>query len=249
MRGGVAYNPPVKTARLFALGDLHLSSTGDKPMDIFGELWVDHATRMAEAWDERVGDEDTVLLAGDLSWAKTLDQAAADLAWIGARPGKKLLLRGNHDSWWQSISRVRAALPPGCAALHNDAFRIGSWVVLGARGWISPDDPLSTAQDEKVFRRELERLRLSTRDADRRFGRDEPRVALMHYPPWIDGREPTPVVAVLREAGVRVCVYGHLHGEDHRLAVRGERSGIRFEFVAADAVGFAPLEILSETVP
>lgn len=218
-------------------------------MDIFGELWAGHVDRMAHAWDEQVAPQDTVLLAGDLSWAKSLEQAEPDLAWIGARPGRKLLLRGNHDSWWQSISRVRAALPVGCEALHNDAVQVGPWVVVGARGWTAPDDPLATPPDEKVFRRELERLRLSIADADRRFGRDESRVAMLHFPPWIEGREPGPVVELLREAAVDVCVYGHLHGDDHALAVRGERSGIRFEFVAADAIGFAPLEILRNTVP
>jgi len=235
--------------RLFALGDLHLSSIGDKPMDIFGELWTDHADRMARAWDEQVAAQDTVLLAGDLSWAKNLEQAEPDLAWIAARPGRKLLLRGNHDSWWKSISRVRAALPAGCDALHNDAFRVGPWVVLGARGWTAPDDPMATAQDERVFRRELARLRLSIAEADRRFGRDDTRVALLHFPPWIEDREPGPVVELLRDAAVGICVYGHLHGDDHALAVRGERSGIRFEFVAADAIGFAPREILRSTVP
>jgi predicted phosphohydrolase len=230
-------------ARLFALADLHLSGTGDKPMDVFGEVWAEHSRRMAEAWDERVAPEDFVLLPGDISWARNLSEARPDLEWIAGRPGRKLLLRGNHDSWWGSAARVREALPPGCDLLQNDSHLLGDRVVVGARGWTSPDDPHADANADRIFRRELERLRLSILHADRTFGRDRPRVAMLHFPPWVDGYEPTPVVALLRRGGVRVVVYGHLHGEDHALAVRGERDGLYFCFVAADAVDFAPTEI------
>ena len=157
------------------------------------------------------------------------------------------MLKGNHDSWWAGIGTLRSTLPESCEALHNDSHRIGEWVVVGARGWISPDDPTATENDHAIFRREHERLRLSIVDADRRFGRDLPRVAMLHYPPWVEGYPPTPVVETMRKDGVRVCVYGHLHGEDHRLAVTGERDGVRFHFVASDAVGFAPALILSST--
>ncbi|MDX1388327.1 MAG: metallophosphoesterase [Acidobacteriota bacterium] len=233
--------------KLFALADLHLSLSGAKPMDVFGEAWVDHAARMADAWDGVVGRGDTVLIPGDISWAKNLEEAAPDLAWIGERPGRKILLRGNHDSWWTAVGRVRRALPPGCEALQNDSVRVGDWVVLGARGWVSPEDPTASPEDERVFRREVERLRLSIADADRRHGRERPRIAMLHYPPWLLDRDPTEVVTMLRDAGVRICVYGHLHGEDHGLAVRGEHGGIRFCFVASDAVGFRPRLILEET--
>lgn len=229
--------------RLFALADLHLSLPGLKPMDLFGELWRDHVPRMAAAWDRSVDDEDTVLLPGDISWARNAGEAAPDLEWIGQRPGRKLLLRGNHDSWWSSLGKARRLLPPGCVPLQNDSHRVGDWVVVGARGWTSPDDPAASAADERVFRRELERLRLSLVHADAEHGRDLPRLAMVHYPPWLEGGEPTRVVEMLRGAGVRVCVYGHLHGEDHRLAIRGDRGGIRYIFVAADAVGFAPAEL------
>lgn len=230
--------------KLFAIADLHLSLSGAKPMDVFGATWADHASSMARAWDAVVGPEDTVLLPGDLSWARDLDEAAADLAWIGARPGRKLLLRGNHDSWWSSRSKVRRALPGGCDVLQNDAHRIDDRVVVvGARGWTAPDDPTAGDGDAKIHARELDRLRLSVEDADRRFGRDLPRVAMVHYPPWIVGREPTVVVERLRSAGVAVCVYGHLHGSDHRLGVQGVRDGVRYELVAADAVAFTPQEI------
>lgn len=230
-------------ARLYALADLHLSEAGHKPMEVFGELWKDHARRMAGAWDARVSAEDTVLLPGDLSWGRNLAEAEPDLRWIGDRPGRKLLLRGNHDGWWTSLARVRRALPADCELLQNNAHRIGDWVVVGARGWTAPDDPMATPADEAVYRRELERLRLSIEYADREFGRGMPRLAMMHYPPRIEGGGPTPVVERLREAGVRLVVYGHLHGADHALALRGEHEGLIYVFAAADAVGFAPLEL------
>lgn len=230
-------------ARLYALGDLHLSTSGAKPMDVFGAAWAGHAGRMAASWDATVDPGDVVLLAGDLSWARDLDEARGDLAWIGARPGLKVLLRGNHDSWWGSLARVRAAVPAGCLALQNDAHDLGAWIVVGARGWTDPADPVATPEDAAVFQRELERLRLSIADADRRFGRSKPRVAMLHYPPWIVGRDPSAVVGVLSRAGVTDCVYGHLHGADHALAVTGPHGGIRYHLVAADAVGFAPVGI------
>jgi predicted phosphohydrolase len=230
-------------ARLFALADLHLSSSGAKPMDVFGSQWTDHPARMAAAWDAAVAPDDTVLVPGDVSWARDLEEARGDLQWIGERPGVKLLLRGNHDGWWTSVAKVRRALPEGCHALQNDAFDAGGVVVVGARGWTAPDDPLAGPADAAIFARELERLRLSIADADRRFGRESPRVAMLHYPPWIEGRAPTEVVSVLKDGGIRICVYGHLHGADHALGVQGERDGIRVHLVAADAIGFAPRAI------
>lgn len=229
--------------RIFALADLHLSLSGEKPMDVFGEAWRDHPRRMAEAWDGLVGDEDLVLLPGDLSWAKTLPEAAADLRWIAERPGRKLLLRGNHDSWWTSIGKVRAALPPGSATLHLDAHRFGEVVVVGARGWTLPGDPFARPGDEPIFRREIERLRLSLDDADRRFDPALPRLAMTHYPPRVAGVANDEVAALLRARGVRACVFGHLHGEDRNRAPRGRVDGIVYRLVAADAVDFTPVEV------
>lgn len=226
--------------RLYAIADLHLSGSGAKPMDVFGETWKGHAARMAAAWDATVGPDDAVLLPGDLSWARSLDEARVDLDWIGARPGIKVLLRGNHDGWWTSVSKVRKALPAGCLALQNDALDLGVAVVVGGRGWTAPDDPMATEGDGAVYLRELERLRLSMADADRRFGREAPRVAMVHFPPWIEGRAKTSVVDLLGAGAVGTCVYGHLHGVDHAKGVVGIREGIEFQLVAADAIGFTP---------
>ncbi len=229
--------------RLFALADLHLSLSGAKPMDVFGEVWRDHPTRMAAAWDRTVCAADTVLLPGDLSWARDIEEARPDLAWIAQRPGTKVLLRGNHDSWWTSATKVKQALAEGCVALQNDSFALDGWVIVGARGWTAPDDPAAQPGDGAIFRRELDRLRLSIADANRRFGGAQRKIAMLHYPPWIEGRPPTEVVAILSQARVEACVFGHLHGDDHALAVTGARDGIRFVLVAADAVEFTPVAV------
>lgn len=231
-------------SRIWALADLHLSISGEKPMEVFGEDWKDHPARMAAAWDRSVEDEDTVLLPGDLSWAMTLDGASDDLGWIGDRPGRKLILRGNHDYWWSSLARLVDALPDRCEPLQNNSFLIdGSAVVVGARGWTAPDDPIARPEDGKIFRREKERLRLSVADADRRFSRDLPRIAMMHYPPWLRDRGPSEMVEILLAANVRTCVFGHLHGVDHSMAVTGVRDGIDFVLASADAIGFAPVQV------
>lgn len=233
--------------RLYALADLHLSETGQKPMDVFGPLWDNHAARMAEAWDRTVSAGDLVLLPGDLSWARNAEEAEPDLRWIHERPGSKLLLRGNHDSWWGSRSKVMRQLPSSCRILLNDAQEWENWVIVGARGWTAPNDPIATEADAKIFERELTRLDASIADADRRFERDRPRLAMTHYPPWLRGRGPTSVIARLRSARVLHCLYGHLHGDDHELALHGIHEGIHFHFVAADAIDFTPVEILTRS--
>jgi predicted phosphohydrolase len=230
-------------ARLFALADLHLSLNGEKPMDVFGEQWRDHAQRMAANWDSTVSATDTVLLPGDLSWARSLEEAAPDLLCIAERPVHKILLKGNHDSWWSSRAKLSSALSADCDILQHDSVRISDTVIIGARGWTSPGDPHAVPADEPLFRRELERLKLSIAHADRLHGLALPRVAMLHYPPWIKGQPPTEVVTLLKDAGASVCVYGHLHGEDHRLAVTGHQEGIDYHLVASDAVAFSPVTI------
>jgi len=231
-------------SRLFAIADLHLSLIGSKPMDRFGEIWVDHAQTMARRWDALVSAEDWLLLPGDLSWARNEKEVQPDLEWIEARPGKKLLLRGNHDSWWGSRAKLEALLPPSCTALMHDAAQIGDLVVVGARGWTAPDDPIAGPSDGKLFQREISRLKLSIEDADRRFDRTNRRIAMTHFPPLLLGRSPSDVVPLLQAANVRLCAYGHLHGDDHRLAVDGEVEGVDYKFVAADAIEMRPRLIM-----
>lgn len=227
--------------RVFAIGDLHLPGRQDKPMDIFGGRWTDHPERIAAAWRERVGPGDVVLMPGDLSWAMTLDEAADDLAYLGGLPGEVILVRGNHDYWWNAIGKVRKALPPGVKAIQNDCVKIGEIAVCGTRGWTLPGSEGFTEQDEKVYRREIERLKLSLESAVR--AGLEPAIVMMHYPPAPRNQAPTGFTELLEAYGVKLCVYGHLHGEAQRGALSGLVRGVRYRLVACDAIGFAPVEV------
>jgi predicted phosphohydrolase len=214
-------------------------------MEVFGEHWRDHPERLAAAWDEAVDQEDLVLVCGDISWAASLEEARPDLAYLAARPGRKLLLRGNHDYWWKSLAKVREALPPGLEALQNDAFRYEGFVVAGARGWTSPASAwYEPERDEGIYRRELGRLALSLERAAalRRPGDDL--LVMLHYPPCSEKLEETEVTRALAEHRASVAVYGHLHGEeDHAWAPRGPFRGTDLRFVAVDYTGFRPVGV------
>jgi predicted phosphohydrolase len=227
--------------KVFALADLHLGRAVKKPMDVFGPAWERHTERIDANWRARVGPDDWVLVPGDISWAMKLEDAVPDLRFIHDLPGRKILLKGNHDYWWTSRGKVEAVLPPSLRLLQNDAIDLGEGVgVVGTRGWQPPEAPRATAEDKKIHDREVLRLGLSLKAAAGRF---DLLIAMIHYPPIYRGIGETAFVPLLREAGVKVCLYGHLHGPDHRYAVNGERDGIRYYFVAADAVDFTPVAI------
>jgi len=222
---------------LFAIGDLHLGFAVDKPMDRFGPQWVDHPARIARAWRERVGPDDCVLVCGDTSWATRLDEVGPDLAYLAALPGRKILIRGNHDFWWATLARLRRVLPAGLEALHNTSVAVeGRWV-CGARGWLLPV-PESAPADVAIYERELGRLRLSLASAPA-----GPRLAMLHYPPWMPGIDAAAVVDLLVEFGVEQCVYGHLHAMPPGSYPEGVHRGIEFHCVSADLVDFAPKRI------
>tara|TARA_B100000683_G_scaffold163089_1_gene157089 strand:+ start:3040 stop:3795 length:756 start_codon:yes stop_codon:yes gene_type:complete len=232
------------TLAVFGISDLHLSFGTDKPMDVFGPHWQGHAAKMAANWDAMVGPEDIVLCPGDLSWAMTLDEAQADLSWIGARPGKKILGRGNHDYWWSGIGKVRAALPPNCWALQNDAIDMGEVVIAGSRLWSGPHALDFKAQDQKIYDRELARLELSLKHAQK-IADGKTIIASVHYPPFGAKGQPTHFVPLLHEYGVTLCVYGHLHGHhSHRSASQGQIDGINYKLIACDYLNFAPIELM-----
>lgn len=227
--------------KIFALSDLHLAHSVDKPMDVFGEHWADHVARMAAAWDALVDDEDWVLCPGDLSWGMSMDEAAADLAWIGARPGRKILGRGNHDYWWSSISKVRKALPEGCFALQNDAMDLGPIVVAGTRLWSLPGSPEFGIHDDKIFQREVGRLELSLKAAQKLSQGQKVIVVAVHYPPR-SVEEESDFSRLLAAYDVRLCIYGHLHGEaSHRTAIQDLQGAVRYRLVSSDFLQFSPI--------
>ncbi|MEM7403419.1 MAG: metallophosphoesterase [Myxococcota bacterium] len=231
--------------RIWGISDLHLAGGSNKSMDLFGRHWQDHVGKMQQAWDELVDVDDVVLCPGDLSWAMRLAQAQQDLQWIACRPGRKVLLRGNHDYWWSSLKQVRAALPAGCVALQNDSIDVGSWIVAGARGYDLPQPQgLMSSQDRQIYERELVRLRLSLQHARQQPQPDKPLIVAMHYPPcgyMTQAGAKDDFVALLQEFGVKICVYGHLHGDSvQKLAVQGVVDGIAYHLIACDWLQFRP---------
>ena len=225
--------------QIYAIADLHLSLTSEKPMDVFGEAWHAHADKLERNWRETVREDDLVLIPGDISWAMQLSAALPDLSFIGSLPGKKILLKGNHDYWWSAIGRVRAALPEGMRALQNDSFTEDDVAVCGSRGWLCPGSGNFTADDEKIYKRELDRLSLSICS----LPDVETKIAMLHYPPFADKDRGSGFTERFEAAGVQIAVYGHLHGEANRNAFEGERNGIVYHCVAADKLDFTPKRI------
>jgi predicted phosphohydrolase len=227
--------------RLFAIGDTHLSGARAKPMDIFGPNWVDHDKRIREHWNAIATNDDVLLVAGDISWAMDLGEARVDLEFLASFRGRKLLLRGNHDYWWGSISRLRSEAPVGIEFLQNDAHIYDGVAVIGTRGWLLPSDAHGTEEDRRIFARELERLRLSLADL-RRHDFDH-LVTMTHYPPLRALTEATPMTEIIEAAGASICVYGHLHGHDVERAAQGRHNSVEYKLVSADAVNFVPWQV------
>ena len=227
---------------LYAIGDPHLSRANPKPMDVFGPAWADHAARLFDAWRRTVGPDDAVLVPGDISWAMTLDEALPDLQDLDALPGRKFLIPGNHDYWWEAIGRVRKLPLPSMTFIQNDHAWWGGVAVCGTRLWLPPgdrnwaDDP---AHNGKVWARELQRLQLSLQSARQAGAQDI--VVMLHYPPVDDRHGETEATRLLAATpGVRDVVYGHLHGYQDRPVFGGEHQGIHYRLVACDYLSFTP---------
>ena len=233
--------------KVFAIADLHLSSSGEKPMDVFGPEWVGHVEKLRSSWQRKVSDDDLVLLPGDLSWAMRLEDALPDLRLIEALPGAKFFIRGNHDYWFNSPAKVRAASGPSMRLVRFDAHVFRGVGICGVRGWLWPGHPdYDPQQDEKHWRRSVERLRLSL-DALARL-EWHTAVAMFHYPP-LDADHTTQLCEMIEQAGIRHAVYGHLHGEAVAEAFEGERGGVLYRCVSADRIGFEPALLFEHTRP
>lgn len=209
-------------------------------MDIFGNGWEGHAEKIRANWISQVTDDDVVLLPGDLSWGMTLDEAKADLEWLSELPGTQILLRGNHDYWWNGIGRVRSSLSSKQTAIQNDAVAVSGYGVCGTRGWLLPSHPQFTDSDEVVYHREVQRLQLSLEAAAKL---QLPIIVMFHYPPLSPAQLETDFTHLLENYEVRQCVYGHLHGAAHRFAVEGIHRGVDYRLVSADYVNFFPAHL------
>ena len=222
--------------KIYVISDLHLSAKADKPMHIFGPNWDNHWQRIQEDWLKKVAPDDLVLIPGDISWAMYMEDAQPDLESIGKLPGKKVVLRGNHDYWWKSISAVRAALPEGMYAVQNDCMRFGDVLVCGTRGWTVPEYKHRSVEDEKIYNREVIRLELSLQTMQKMRKEGDFVVAMMHYPPFNAKRNESDFTVLLEKYGVDVLVYGHLHGSDSRTELYLERNDIKYFLTSCDLV-------------
>lgn len=226
---------------LYAIGDLHLCLGVPKPMDIFGGIWVGYMEKL-KAGMSVIGPEDTTVLLGDLSWALDLSGARDDFSWIDQIPGRKIILKGNHDYWWSTASKFYDFCKEQGFSdqfiLNNNHYEYNGWAICGTRGWFFEEEK-SGAHDEKVFRRELMRLEASLQSAG-----DLPKLVFLHYPPRYKGYECDEILLLLEKYGVRRCFYGHLHGASHGLAMEGLWDGIDYKLVSADRLNFQPLQII-----
>jgi len=224
---------------LYAIGDTHLSFGSNKPMDVFGSGWTGYVERLRQGF-EIVAPEDTVVLCGDLSWGMSLEEAREDFAFLDALPGgRKILLKGNHDYWWNTASKMERFFAENgfqtLKILHNNCYFYGDAALCGTRGWFYEE-----TGSQKVFLRELIRLEASLKAA----GETRKKLCFLHYPPLYQGYSCPEIMELLERYEVSDCYYGHLHGGSHRLAISGERGGVCYRLVAADYVGFAPVKIL-----
>ncbi len=226
---------------LYVIGDLHLCLGANKPMDIFGGAWVGYMDKLREGLS-CVQEGDTTVLVGDLSWALGIDAAKDDFAFISEIPGRKIILKGNHDYWWSTANKFGKFCEEhgfqDMHVMHNNCYFYGDLALCGTRGWFYEEDRHG-AHDEKVFKRELGRLETSLKAAGERE-----KYVFLHYPPRYRGYECPEILEMLKQYGVRRCCYGHLHGDSHRLAVTGWHDGTEFLLTAADYVNFTPVKLL-----
>lgn len=233
---------------IYAIGDLHLSLNKEKPMDIFGGNWKNHEQKIKENWKNTVQDNDLVILPGDFSWEMHLKDMYNDFAYLNELPGKKLLLKGNHDYWWTTLAKMREFLQENkfenIDFVYNNSYLFEDKIIAGTRGWALND----TENSDKMNHREEERLKLSLQSGVDNFG-DKEIICIMHYPPIIEENKNdannqsknlkvSNYVQIMKEYNVKTCLYGHLHGESHKEAFEGIIEGINFKLVSSDYLDF-----------
>jgi len=230
---------------IYAISDLHLAKSVDKPMDVFGARWANYMDKLEEKWCSTVGEDDVVLIPGDISWATYLNQAYEDFSFIERLPGKKIISKGNHDYWWTTKNKLdKFVIENGFSSIsfmHNNSFTIESTAVCGTRGWEMPGEDGFSAEDVRIYSRELQRLELSLKSA--RVPEGGWLIVAMHFPVFNSKGVFSGFLDIMEKYNVKLCIYGHLHGEAHKSAVEGLVKGIEFKLVAADHIGFKPLKL------
>ena len=227
---------------LFAIADLHLSLSVNKPMDIFGERWSNHVEKLTKNWNETVSESDIVVIPGDISWAINFDEAKADFEYINKLNGTKIISKGNHDYWWSTLSKLNSFLAENnfdtIKFLHNNHYAYEKYGICGTRGWINET---SVPADAKVLAREAQRLEVSIKSA---LSENLEPIVFLHYPPVFGNESNYDILDVMYKYNVKKCYYGHLHGNAHKYAICGESEGINFNLISADFVQFCPKLVL-----
>lgn len=222
---------------IFVIGDTHLSFSCDKPMDVFGG-WQDYVSRLEKNWNAVVTDADTVVIPGDISWAMSLQEAERDFAFLHSLPGKKLIMKGNHDYWWTTKRKMDKFLEEkgfdSLQILHNNAYRVGDFTLCGSRGWFYD---AQTGNDKKVIVREAGRIEMSLKEAEKLGGEV---ICFLHYPPVMNGIKCEEIMDVLVKHGVKRCFFGHLHGNFSSFINNAVVEGIKFSLISADFLEFCP---------
>lgn len=228
---------------IFAISDLHLSTTCDKPMNVFSSKWDNYTDKMRENWNKIVSENDYVIIPGDISWATYLEDAVTDFAYIHSLNGKKLISKGNHDYWWTTLNKMNLFLNgngfDSISIMKNTAYMIGDTAICGTRGWIIPSS--AVGEDAKIFEREKQRLILSLEDASAMGAKNI--ICAMHYPPVSKEMGNSEFLDIMNAYGVKRCIYGHLHGISHASAPIGVFSGIKLQLVSCDYLNFIPMLI------
>lgn len=232
---------------IYTIADLHLSFSEDKPMSVFGENWEGHAEKIKSNWIKKVKPDDTVVLPGDFSWAMYLENTYKDFEYLNSLPGKKILLKGNHDYWWTTLTNMRKYLKENnfenIDFIGNNSYLVEDKIIAGTRGW----NLLESEDSEKMINRESIRLKLSIEDGIKRYGKDKEIIVFIHYPPitqnGIHNHQLLHFVEIMKEYGIKKCYYGHLHGKSHEDAVEGEYQGIDFKLVSSDYLKFDLIEV------
>lgn len=227
---------------LYTIGDLHLSFGADKPMDIFGREWAGHTDRLLHGF-ERVSENDVTVICGDLTWGMDMESCLGDFRFIHDLPGRKIILKGNHDYWWSTASKAKKFFAENgidsIDILNNNCFFYENAAICGTRGWMCPNENASD-HDRKIMSREIQRLEVSLLAA----GDAQRKLVFLHYPPIFGRFYASGLIEVMVRHGVRECYYGHIHGAGRALAFEGEDRGIRYKLVSSDHLGFRPVKIM-----
>lgn len=226
---------------IYVIADLHLSFNTDKPMDIFGQNWVGHEEKIKNDWINKVKEDDLVVLPGDFSWSMHLMEADKDFEYINKLPGKKILLKGNHDYWWSTLASMRKFIKDNnfndIDFLYNNSFEFDGFILCGTRGWTLTDEE----NQSKIISREIQRLELSLIDGRKKYGEDKEIIVFMHYPPITHTtmlNDTKDFIKIMKKYNVKRCYYGHLHAASINDAIQGEVEGIDFRLISADNLDF-----------